>query len=94
MPQIKTRIFEAALSKSIILHKLDEWNAIEDWYTENEDFIYFSDEADLIDKINEINKNYDGYKYIAENAYNKTINNYTTEHFVERYILPNTKLEV
>jgi len=94
VPQIKTRVFEAAFSKSVILHKFDEWNVIEDWYTPNEDFIYFDGEDDLIDKIHEINKNYDAYKYIAENAYNKAINNYTTKHFIEKYILPNTKLEV
>ena len=93
VPQTKTRLFEAALSKSIILHKWDEWNIIEDWYTPNEDFIYFDDEKDLLEKINEILKNYEGYKYIAENAYNKTINNYTSEHFIQKYILPNTKLE-
>ena len=94
VPQMKTRLFEAAFSKSIILHKWDEWNVIEDWYTPNEDFIYFDDEKDLLEKINEILKNYDGYKYIAENAYNKAINNYTSKHFIDRYILPNTKLEV
>ena len=92
IPQMKTRVHEAALSKSIILHKLDEWNIIEDWYIPNEDFIYFDDEKDLLEKINEINKNYEGYKYIAENAYNKFINNYTTEHFINKFILPNTKL--
>ena len=94
MPQMKTRVYEAALSKSIILHQWDEWNIIEDWYIPNEDFIYFDGEKDLEEKINEILKNYEGYKYIAENAYNKTINNYMVDHFVEKYILPNTKLEV
>lgn len=92
IPQMKTRVHEAALSKSIILHKRDEWNIIEDWYTPDEDFIYFDDEKDLLEKINEINKNYDDYKYISDNAYNKIINNYTTEHFIQKYILPNTKL--
>ena len=93
MPQMKTRVHEAALSKSIILHKRDEWNIIEDWYTPDEDFIYFDDEKDLLEKINEINKNYDNYKYIADNAYNKITNNYTPKKFIEKYILPNTKLE-
>lgn len=93
IPQMKTRVYEAALSKSIILHKKDEWNVIEDWYTPSVDFIYFHDKNDLEEKINEINKNYEQYKYIADNAYNKTINNYTDKHFIEKYILPNTKLE-
>lgn len=92
MPQMKTRVYEAALSKSIILHKRDMWNVIEDWYTPDVDFIYFDTEDDLEDKINEINKNYDKYKHIAESAYNKTINNYMTEHFIQRYIIPNTKI--
>lgn len=94
VPQMKTRVYEAALSKSLILHKRDEWNIIEDWYTPEEDFIYFDDENDLLDKIDEINKNYHKYIHIAENAYNKTINNYISEHFIEKYIIPNTKLEV
>jgi glycosyltransferase involved in cell wall biosynthesis len=92
MPQIKGRTFEAAFSKSIILHKFDKWNVIEDWFVPNEDFIYFTDEKDLEEKIYEILKNYDGYKYIAENAYNKAMNKYTTESFIKNYILSNTKI--
>lgn len=94
IPQMKSRIFEAAFSKSIILNKQDPWNVIENWFEPEKEFLYYENEKDLEEKINEILKNYGDYYHIAENAYNKAMNNYTTKHFIEKYIMPNTKMEI
>jgi hypothetical protein len=85
-PQIKTRAFEAAFCKSLILCKKDNWNIIEKWFEPNKEFLYFENEIDLENLITEILKNYDKYQIIINNAYNKAINNYTTRHFVEKYL--------
>lgn len=93
LPQIKVRTFDAALSKSIILCQSDPWNVIERWFEPEKEFIYYNDIKDLEEKITEILDNYGDYYHIAENAYDRAINNYTTKHFVEKYIIPNTRLE-
>ena len=64
----------------------DDWNVIENWFTPDEDFIYFYSKEDLDQKIKTILENYDEYSKIGENAYNKAINNYTTKHFIQKYI--------
>lgn len=86
MPQIKSRVFEAAFSKSLILCAKDPWNVIEYFFEPNKDFIYYDDMGDLKEKLAEITKNYSNYTHIINNAYNKAVNNYTTHHFIERYL--------
>ena len=91
VPQMKTRVYEAAFSKSIILHMKDPWNVIEKWFEPEKEFIYYDNEKDLEEKIHHILNNYGDYYHIAENAYNRAINNYTSVHFIDKYIIPNTK---
>jgi len=78
MPQIKTRVFEAALNKTLLLIRKDEWNVIEHWFEPDKDFLYYTDET-LENKINEISTNWNNYTDIVNNAYKKAINNYTTQ---------------
>ena len=87
MPQIKSRMFEAAFSKCVILCQKDPWNPIEYFFTPNEDFMYFDDEVDLDKKLEHIINHYDEFDYMRENAYNKAISNYTTKHFVKNYLI-------
>ena len=94
IPQMKNRTYEAAFSKSIILNKRDPWNVIEDWFEPEKEFLYYDNEIDLEEKIHHILNNYGDYYHIAENAYNRAINNYTTQHFIDKYIIPNTGLEM
>jgi len=81
VPQMKTRPVEAAINRSLILIKKDPWNVIEKWYTPGEDFIYYENKKDLQEKIREISTKWENYEHIVESAYNKTFENYTTEHF-------------
>jgi hypothetical protein len=86
MPQTKTRMFEPAFCKSLILCYKDPWNVIENFFTPNKDFIYFENESDLSNKLDQIINDYENYQDVINSAYEKAINNYTTKHFVERYL--------
>lgn len=84
-PQLKSRCFEAAFCKSIMLVLYDDFNIVEDWFVPDQDFLYFK-EGELKNTLDKVLQNYDKYKTLAENAYKKAIENYTTEKFIERYI--------
>lgn len=86
MPQIKSRVFESAFAKCIMLVKRDPWNVIERFFEPGKEFLYFNDEADFLQVSEKVLSDYDSYKFIAENAYEKAMGNYTTKHFVERYL--------
>ncbi len=86
IPQPKTRSLEAAACKSIMLCHFEEFRCIEWYFEPNKDFIYWYNTDDLEEKITEILKNYDKYTYLADNAFNKLINNWTTNHFFEKYL--------
>jgi hypothetical protein len=90
LPQIKSRVFESAFAKCIMLVKKDPWNVIENFFEPEKDFIYFENEEDFNSITEKLLNDYESYKYIAENAYNKAVNNYTVKHFVERYLMDNT----
>lgn len=86
VPQPKTRTLEAAACKSIILSHFEEFRCIEWYFEPNKDFIYWYNYDDLQEKIHDILKNYEKYTYLADNAFNKLINNWTTRHFFEKYL--------
>jgi spore maturation protein CgeB len=88
MPQIKSRVIEAAFNKSLILCFKDHWKIIEKLFEPDVDFIYFNDNNDLKEKTQYILNNYDDFKFMTENAFNKAINNYTTQHFFEKFLKP------
>lgn len=69
-----------------MLCHFEEFRFIETQFTPDKDFIYWYNFKDLEEKINEILNNYDKYTYLAENAYNTLLNNWTTYHFFERYL--------
>ena len=79
MPQIKTRPIEAIFNKTLVLLKEDPWHVFDYWFEPGEDFLYYENNEDLEDVIREITTNWDKYKHIPENAYNKAIKLYTAE---------------
>lgn len=87
IPQLKSRVFESGFSKCIPLVMYENTKIIENYFIPDIDFIYFYNLDDLNDKIAVLLENYDKYKIIAENCYNKCINNYTIEHFIDKYII-------
>jgi hypothetical protein len=86
VPQMKSRIMEAAASKSLILYLRDPWNVIESYFDPNIDFIYWDTRKDLEEKINHILHNYDDYIPIIDHAYNTLMENFTIKHFFEQYL--------
>ena len=80
-PQFKTRMHEAAISKTLNLVYRDRWNIAEDYYKPDEEFIYFDNVKDLRQKIRDITSDWDNYSEIVENAYEKSMN-YTVENFI------------
>ena len=87
VPQQKSRMFEAAFSRSLMLVKKDPWNLIEYFFNPNQDFIYFNKEEDLPKLINKILKNYNLYKPMVNNAFKKAKKNYTVDIFYKKYLL-------
>jgi len=83
MPQFKTRIHEAAISRTLNLVQRDNWNVVERYYEPDKEFIYFNDKDDLKKKIQEIVNDWGAYEEIVENAFKKSMN-YTTINFLER----------
>lgn len=85
-PQIKTRPFEAAFCKSLILCKRDEWNIIEEWFEPDKEFLYFSNETELKQIIIKVLTNYEDYHSIIDAAHDRATHNYTTRHFIKTYL--------
>lgn len=83
VPQLKSRVFEGALMGCILLVYKDKYNIIEKYFSENIDFLYFENYDDLDNKVKTILDNYNSYKYLAENARNKVINNYMIKNLVD-----------
>jgi hypothetical protein len=72
MPQFKVRTHEIASCKSLILAHKDPWNLIEDFYTADEDFIYFDNFEELDSILKEMEKDPLLYADVAENGFHKS----------------------
>jgi hypothetical protein len=82
-PQVKSRIFEGAKMGCILLAYKDSFGTIERFFKEGDEFLYFTDAADLEAKIRIISQHYDAYKHIGLAAQKRYNENYTMRHFVE-----------
>ncbi|MDP1614434.1 MAG: glycosyltransferase [Methylococcales bacterium] len=86
-PQLKSRLFEAAFCKSIILCKRDDYNLIEEWFDPNSEFYYWDTKEDLPKTIKYLLDNYERTHITAERAFSRAMSHYTTEKFVEKYLI-------
>jgi hypothetical protein len=84
MPQFKVRTHEITSCKSLMIVKRDPWNLIEDFYTPEKEFIYFSDFDELDDILQDVSDNFENYTDIIEAAYQRSLD-YTVEK-IYRYI--------
>lgn len=82
-PQLKPRIVEASLFKSLMVVKRDPWNLIECWFSPGEDFLYFESLDELYEIIRDSSRNFEKYSNIVESAYNKAIEMFTTEKMIK-----------
>lgn len=85
VPQLKSRVFEAAFGRSLILCKRDPFNVIDRYFMPDKEFVYY-DEGHFKEKVSDILANYHDYEPIIEQAYKRAIENYTTVKFVENYL--------
>ena len=81
IPQIKSRFIEAGVSRTLNLVEYDPWNVVENWYTPDEDFVYFYGNSDLKSKIMRILSTWDDYRSIIDSCYNKSLN-YLCENLI------------
>jgi hypothetical protein len=85
VPQFKTRFFEAAASRALMLCRKDPFNIIEGYYIPDKEFVYY-EEGKLEEKIKEILADWPKYEAMVEAAYQKTVKEYTTEAFFHKYL--------
>ncbi len=85
VPQIKSRAFDAAFCKSLILCRKDPFNIIEKFFEPGKEFIYYEPDK-LEETVRHVLANYDSYKPIIENAYNRAIKEYTTQAFFDKFL--------
>tara|TARA_R110000824_G_scaffold379092_3_gene570932 strand:- start:863 stop:1831 length:969 start_codon:yes stop_codon:yes gene_type:complete len=83
MPQMKTRMVEAAACKTLMLICRDGFSVIENWFEPNKHFIYWDTYQDLHDKIEDITNNYEKYWPIVEAAH-EHVQQYSIENFMEK----------
>lgn len=85
VPQLKSRAFEAAVSRSLILCRRDEFNVIERYFEPGREFVYY--EAGSLKKtVQEILAHYTEYTDVINRAYNRAVKEYTVKAFVEKYL--------
>jgi spore maturation protein CgeB len=85
VPQLKSRAFEAAFSRSLILCKKDPFNVIERYFEPGKEFVYF-EEGHLAEAISGILRSYDQYQSIVDSAFERAQGEYTTEAFFRKYL--------
>lgn len=85
VPQIKSRAFEAAFGRSLMLVQKDHFNVIELFFTPEIEFIYY-EKGTLETTIREILTNYEKYAPVIENAYNRAKRDYTSKQFYKKYL--------
>jgi hypothetical protein len=86
VPQLKSRAFEAAVSRSLILCRKDEFNIIERYFEPGKEFIYY-ESGELEDRIRHILSHYSDYADIINRAYNRATKEYTVKAFVKKYLM-------
>lgn len=79
VPQVKSRLNEAAFCRTLNLVKRDAWNVVERFY-EPDEFVYFDN---LEETITEVLQNFDRYEDTIEKAYQRSLN-YTTKKLYEK----------
>jgi hypothetical protein len=85
VPQQKTRLFEAAFCRSLILCRKDRFNVIERFFEPGKEFVYY-EEGRLEETLERVLADYDSYKQTIENAYQRAMRDYTTDAFFEKYL--------
>lgn len=81
VPQFKSRLHEAAIGKSLILCREDDWGLINSYYAQNEALIFKPNS--LEESLNQVLEHYEKIgPFFTENAYKKA-QNFTTKRLIQ-----------
>lgn len=83
LPQMKTRMVEAALTKTLMAVYKDDWNVIEHWFTPGKDFVYWENIEELRNLLKDVQHNYGKYWPIVESAHKK-VQNYSIDKLLNK----------
>jgi spore maturation protein CgeB len=83
LPQMKTRMVEAAACKTLMLIYKDDWNVIEEWFEPNKHFLYWETFEELENLISEVSTNYEKYWPIVEAA-NEHVQQYSIDKLMNK----------
>jgi hypothetical protein len=91
VPQLKSRPFEAAFCKAVMMVMYDDrdpsFNVVEEWFTPWEHFVYVS-WTNISETITDILSDpQEMYSRMTERTYQFAMQEYTTESFVEKYLV-------
>ena len=84
VPQFRYRMFEAAFSRTVMLVRDDSYYT--DYFFKRGDQYVPYTEENLSDIIDDILCNTKNYQQIADNAYNRALNEYTLENFIGQLV--------
>jgi hypothetical protein len=84
-PQLKSRVFEAAFSRSLILCRRDPFNIIERYFSPGEEFVYY-EPGRLDETLQDILSDYPAYSDVIERAYARAAECYSTAAFYDAYL--------
>jgi hypothetical protein len=85
VPQLKSRVFEAAFGRSLILCRRDPFNVIENFFEPEREFVYY-DEGGLKEAIARVLASYPRFEEVAQRAFERATREYTTEAFFKRHV--------
>ncbi len=77
--QAKNRIFEAVASKTLLLDLVNP--SSDDFFVDGSEYVSFSNQIEMVDNIKNLLSDDKKRLQIAENGYNKYMQNYTAKHF-------------
>lgn len=80
VPQFRYRMFEAAFSRTLILIR-DDSQYTDFYFKRNTEYVPYT-EDNLSDIIDDVLCNVSKYQQIADNAYNRAVNEYTIDKFI------------
>lgn len=84
-PQLKSRLFEAAFCRSLILCQRDPWNLVERFFTPGEEFVYF-EPGRLAETLRAVLADYPRHAAIAERAHQRAVREYSTTAFFTKFL--------
>lgn len=85
MPQLKSRVFEAAFCRSLILCRKDSFKVIECYFEPDKDFVYY-EHGHLKETLQSILEQFDQYLPMINRAFDKAVEQYTTHAFYDKYL--------